>query len=180
MSQVSAYLSLGSNLGDRCQNIEFALSSLHKVEGVSLGHVSSLYETEPVGIRNQPLFLNCAIEVFTSLSPVELLATCKNIEEALGSVKPVRWGPRILDVDILLYGGESICSRKPPLIIPHPEMLKRFFVLVPLAEICPKLTIPVEGGRTVLEALSRLSEHLPEKGGIASMIKPFGILRDFR
>ena len=136
MPSNTAYLSLGSNLGDRAQNLRAAIEALAGA-GVSVKKVSSFYETEPVDYLDQPWFLNCVVEAETSLAPLDLLHALRGIESLLGSKKEFAKGPRLLDMDILLYGDETIDL--PELQIPHPRMLQRNFVLAPLAEIAPEL-----------------------------------------
>jgi len=139
MPNHTVYLSLGSNLGERAGNLRAAIATLAGV-GVRVTKVSSLYETEPVDYLEQPWFLNCVVEAETSLPPLDLLHALRGIEARLGSQKEFAKGPRLLDMDILLYGEETIESRQ--LQIPHPRMLRRNFVLAPLAEIAPKLKHP--------------------------------------
>jgi len=133
------YLSLGSNLGDRAGNLRSALLQL-PAAGVSVDKVSSFWETEPVDVRDQPWFLNCAVEGRTGLEPVDLLRALRDIELRMGSRKEFAKGPRLLDIDILLYGDLVLAT--PELQIPHPRMLQRRFVLAPLAEIAPLLRHP--------------------------------------
>ena len=135
-----SYIGFGSNLGNRRENIEKAIELLKKEEGVEVRKISSLYETDPVGGPPQGKFLNGVAEVKTSLTPRELLECLKKIEKDVGR-KPgkVRWGPREIDLDILLYGDGSI--DEPDLKIPHPEMHGRDFVLKPLSEIAPDVKI---------------------------------------
>ncbi|HET9804800.1 MAG TPA: 2-amino-4-hydroxy-6-hydroxymethyldihydropteridine diphosphokinase [Candidatus Acidoferrum sp.] len=135
----TVYLSLGSNLGDRVAILRTAIDSLASA-GAIVKNVSSLYETEPKDFLAQPWFLNCVVEAQTSLAPLELLRALRGIEALLGSKKEFAKGPRLLDIDILLYGDESIDS--PELQMPHPRMLERKFVLAPLAEIAPRLKHP--------------------------------------
>ena len=134
------YLSLGSNLGDRAANLQSAIEALAGV-GVQVLRRSSMYETEPVDLLEQPWFLNCAIEAETSLAPRALLEKLQAIEQQLGSRKLVAKGPRIVDLDVLLYGSDVI--HEPGIEIPHPRLAQRRFVLVPLAEIAPELRHPV-------------------------------------
>ncbi|HDN79443.1 MAG: 2-amino-4-hydroxy-6-hydroxymethyldihydropteridine diphosphokinase [Chloroflexi bacterium] len=135
------YLGLGSNLGEREANLREALSRLRgKVE---LKRVSSIYETEPVGYKEQPWFLNLVCSGLTELSPRSLLQFIKKIEQEMGRVPSVRWGPRIIDIDILFYG--DLIYSDDELTIPHPRIQERRFVLVPLAEIAPDLVHPVLG-----------------------------------
>ncbi len=133
------FLSLGSNLGDRRAHLEEALWRLE--EGcVRVVRRSSWYETEPVGYTDQPAFLNLVVEVRTSLTPRALLRRAQEVELALGRVRTVRWGPRTADVDLLLYGRRVI--REPDLVVPHPRLRERAFVLVPLYELDPDLVLP--------------------------------------
>jgi len=139
MANHTVYLSLGSNLGDRAGNLRAAIAAVCGY-GVRVKRISSLYETEPVDYLDQPWFLNCAVEAETSLAPLDLLHALRKIEAQLGSQKEFAKGPRLLDMDVLLYGGETIDL--PELQIPHPRMLQRNFVLAPLAEIAPALKHP--------------------------------------
>ncbi len=136
------YLSLGSNVGDRAKNLQNAIAALADA-GVEVVRVSSIYETEPVDLREQPWFLNCVVEAQTNLPPLGLLEALRAIEARLGSKKLVPKGPRVIDVDILLYGAETIDT--PELQVPHPRMHLRRFVLTPLAEIAPQSRHPVSG-----------------------------------
>lgn len=139
MSVQRIYLSLGSNLGDRAGNLRAAIAGL-EAAGVRVLRVSSFYETEPVDYREQPWFLNCAVEAETELSAHALLRSLREIEAAQGSSKLIPKGPRVMDLDVLLYGQETIDA--PGLQVPHPRMLLRRFVLVPLAELAPALQHP--------------------------------------
>ncbi len=138
---VEIYLGLGSNLGNRIANLNRCLRILKK-SGLEITKVSSVYETEPVGNLSQNDFLNAVIKAKTSLPPSELLVLCKQTELKLKRKKTRSWGPRIIDLDILLYGNKVI--RSSLLTVPHKEMLKRRFVLQPLAEIAPNKRHPVE------------------------------------
>jgi 2-amino-4-hydroxy-6-hydroxymethyldihydropteridine diphosphokinase len=140
---VTAYIGLGANLGDREAGINRALVELVRSGACGLEKVSSLYETEPVGIREQPDFLNAVAEIETELAPVELLAVLREVERKIGRKETVKWGPRLIDLDILLYGDTSHAEDN--LKIPHPEMHKRAFVLTPLAEIAPQAQHPISG-----------------------------------
>ncbi len=133
------YLSLGSNVGDREANLRAAIAALTPA-GVHVQRVSSIYETEPVDFLHQPWFLNCVVEAETSLEPHALLQALRAIETQLGNKKEFAKGPRKIDLDILLYGNETITA--PDLQVPHPRMLQRRFVLTPLAEIAPDLKHP--------------------------------------
>lgn len=134
------YLSLGSNIGDRLEYIREAVQMLHNQEEINVVNTSSVYETDPVGYEEQALFLNIAIQIETSLNPLSLLEQCQKIESELGRKRIIRWGPRTIDLDILLYNQENIVSEK--LIIPHPRIEERAFVLVPLIEIAPDIKLP--------------------------------------
>jgi len=133
------YLSLGSNVGNREANLRAAIDALLPA-GVRIKQVSSIYETEPVDYLDQPWFLNCVVEAEAELSPQALLQALRSIESQLGSQKQFAKGPRKIDLDILLYGSETINAQD--LQIPHPRMLLRRFVLTPLAEIAPYLKHP--------------------------------------
>ncbi|MGI6226437.1 MAG: 2-amino-4-hydroxy-6-hydroxymethyldihydropteridine diphosphokinase [Peptococcales bacterium] len=134
-----SYLSLGSNLGDKRQNLEEAIRMLKEHKQIKVIKISSFYETEPVGFKEQDWFLNIAVKIDTSLKPYELLEYCQEIEEKLQRKRIIRWGPRSIDIDILLY--ENFTSQDEKLIIPHPRMLERAFVLEPLLEIEPDLVL---------------------------------------
>jgi 2-amino-4-hydroxy-6-hydroxymethyldihydropteridine diphosphokinase len=139
MPEKTVYLSLGSNVGDREENLRVAIAALRDA-GVRLKKVSSFYETEPVDYLEQAWFLNCAVEGETNVPADELLRALRGIETRMGSKKLIAKGPRLIDIDILLYGSETIDT--PELQVPHPRMHLRRFVLVPLAEIAPKLKHP--------------------------------------
>lgn len=139
-----AYLGLGTNLGHKKENLEKALDILNFHSDVQVLKVSSFYETDPVGYENQDKFLNAVVFCETSLGPYELLDFIQEIEKALKRVRDIRWGPRTIDVDILLYDTLELMD-EPRLIIPHPRMVEREFVLEPLAEIAPEVVHPGEG-----------------------------------
>jgi 2-amino-4-hydroxy-6-hydroxymethyldihydropteridine diphosphokinase len=135
----TTYLALGSNIGDREKNLREAIRLLRE-SALQITKISSIYETEPVDYLDQPWFLNAVLEAQTNLPAAELLALLRRIESQMGSKKAFAKGPRMIDLDILLYGDATIDT--PDLQIPHPRMLHRNFVLVPLAEIAPRLRHP--------------------------------------
>jgi len=151
---VTVYLCLGSNIGDRKRLIEWGMEELEK-KGITVTARSALYETEPVDYEEQPWFINCVVGGTTVLQPVPLLAVLKDIEARAGRTGNVRFGPRRLDIDILLYNDEVIADG--PVIVPHPRMNERRFVLMPLTEIAPDLTDPRDG-RRFSEILDGLDE----------------------
>jgi 2-amino-4-hydroxy-6-hydroxymethyldihydropteridine diphosphokinase len=139
----TAYLGLGSNLGDRLAKLASAVEALAAQAGIRVARSSRVYETDPLGGPTQPEFLNAVVEVETDLAPRELLEACGRVETELGRVRDERWGPRTIDVDLLTYGEETI--DEPDLVVPHPRMHERAFVLVPLAEL--DADPPLPGGR---------------------------------
>src|SRR5262245_52834992 len=147
----NVYLGLGSNLGDRDAHLRRAISRL--TELLYIARVSSVYETEPLLVKDQPLFHNLACAGNTTLDPFSLLHALKRIESDLGRVPGQRYGPRVIDIDILLL--DDLVLTSPELTIPHPAMLERAFVLIPLAEIAPSQRHPV-AGRTIGELASDL------------------------
>ena len=141
---IRAYLGLGANLGNRRDNLRAALSALTADGRAVPAAVSAFYETEPWGYREQPAFLNCAAAVDTILSPAQLLALCQDIERRRGRQPGGRrYGPRVLDLDLLLYGNAIIALPTPDLQIPHPRLHLRAFALLPLAEIAAAVIHPV-------------------------------------
>ena len=151
---MTVYLSLGSNLGDRLENLRRACQALAQ-KGIRWRRLSSVYETEPVDFAEQDWFLNCVVEVETSLAPLALLQEVQQIEEELGRQREQPKGPRTLDIDILLYGDLVLPSGA--LVLPHPRMLERRFVLEPLREITPSLRLPLSS-KTVEEAFRELRD----------------------
>ena len=156
----SAYLGLGSNLGDRLEHLRRAVVLLRE-RGVRVVRSSRVYETEPVGGPPQPDYLNAVLEVDADGTARELLAACRAVEDALGRERDERWGPRIIDVDVLTFGNETI--KQPDLRVPHPRMHERAFVLIPLLELDPDPPLP-DGrriGQVRLDALGGVRLHAP-------------------
>lgn len=149
-----AALAFGSNLGDSRAMIERAIAVLGEMEAIRVTRVSSFYRTPPWGIEDQPDFINACALVETSYSPEALLAACKDLEKVLGREESARWGPRLIDVDLLWMAGETRDTAI--LTLPHPRLSERAFVLVPLAEIAPELEI---GGKRVQAHLESLADR---------------------
>jgi 2-amino-4-hydroxy-6-hydroxymethyldihydropteridine diphosphokinase len=147
-----AYVGLGANLGPREVTLLRAVDLLAAEDGIEVLELSELRETAPVGVVDQPEFLNAALAVETSLAPRELLDVLLRVERELGRVREERWGPRTIDLDLLVYGDETV--DEPGLRVPHPRLHERRFALEPLAELEPELQIPGLGA--VSEALARL------------------------
>ena len=145
-----AYVGLGANLGPREETLRRAVELIDRTPGVDVLAVSELRETEPVGAVDQPPFLNGAVALETSLSARELLDLLLDVERELGRVRNERWGPRLVDLDLLLYGAETI--DEPGLRVPHPRLHERRFALEPLAELDPDLVIPGRGRVSALVA----------------------------
>lgn len=159
---VSFYLSLGANIGDRFGHLKKAIQLLKQIHGISIDSISSIYETEPVGFVEQPAFLNMVVGGTTEFTPEQLLQTVLEVERKQGRVREVRWGPRTLDIDILLYGQEIIADGN--LEIPHPRMQDRLFVLIPFAEIAAEQPIPIGNNR--FQTPSQLLENVKDKSGV--------------
>lgn len=136
---MKAVLGIGTNIGDRYKNIEDAYGSLSLVPGITLLRKSSVYETEPWGYTDQPNFYNSVVEIETTLSPNALLGVCLGIEGAMGRVRQFKNGPRIIDIDVLVY--EDAVSDTPELQLPHPRIGERAFVLVPLKELYDDMNV---------------------------------------
>lgn len=134
-----AFLGLGSNLGNRAFYLSEAVASLRR-STITVVAVSRIYETEPWGVQEQPMYWNQVIEIETSLAPLELLHVCQEIEQQLGRVRKEHWGSRTIDIDLLIYDNEV--SESPELKLPHPYLEEREFVLAPLREIAPNLILP--------------------------------------
>lgn len=154
-----AFLSLGSNQGDRFECLMSALRELSISPNVKIDLVSSIYETDPVGYTNQANFLNMAVKISTSLTANNLLQLCLNIESKMGRVREFRWGPRIIDLDILLYNNENI--EMEALQVPHPRLIERAFVLIPLVEIDRNLKLPHSD-----TPLVKILDEIPDKEGV--------------
>lgn len=146
----TAFVGIGSNLGDRETNLRRAIELLSAEDGIEVVAVSEIRETEPVGPVEQGPFLNGAVQLETSLSARELLERLLSVENRLGRVRAERWGPRTIDLDLLIYGDERI--DEPGLTVPHPRLHERRFVLEPLADLDPGLEIPGQGSASALLA----------------------------
>lgn len=142
------YVGLGANLGRRGVNLAEALLHMVRIPGLRLRRASSVYETEPVGITDQPKFLNMVVEIEADAHPEQLMVDLLAIERAMGRVRDVRWGPRLIDLDLLVWDGPPVVGDAVEL--PHPRLMERSFVLIPLAEIAPDLLLP--DGRRAAEA----------------------------
>jgi 2-amino-4-hydroxy-6-hydroxymethyldihydropteridine diphosphokinase len=151
--EVFAFLGLGSNVGDRLAHLQSAVDRLAAERRIRVDAVSSVYETAPVGGPPQEPFFNLALRVATTASPRGLLRACQRAEQAGGRVRTVRWGPRTLDVDILLYDDRRIATSR--LVVPHPRLIERPFALVPLIEVAPGAALP--DGRSLVQVLAGLA-----------------------
>ena len=143
MNGIICYIGIGSNLGNALKNCQHAVGSLSLVKGIEITRASSFYKTEPVGIENQNMFINAVVEAKTVFSARNLFQNLQNIEKDMGRSREVKGGPRIIDLDLLFYGQEII--REVDLIVPHPEIQKRRFVLEPLCEIASYFIHPAFG-----------------------------------
>ena len=162
----TVYLSIGTNMGDREANLKLAVKLLAEAEDVTIEAVSSIYETAPVGFVDQASFLNIAVRLSSSLSPSDMLRLCQKVEQELGRVREFRWGPRIIDLDILLYNHENIETES--LIVPHERMFERAFVLVPLMEIGVPATGQLRRAHEALESMDIQKEGVVRwKKGVA-------------
>lgn len=150
------FIGLGSNMGNKTANMEKAVLELGKVPGNKVLAVSSFYKTEPVGGIEQNWFVNAVAELETTLSPGELLNTLLDIEKSLGRIRGVKWGPRVIDLDILLY--DNLVMDEEGLSIPHPYLHERGFVLVPLVEIAPKVMHP-KFKKCMSELMGGINDH---------------------
>ena len=158
-------IGLGTNLGDRAENLRTALTALAALPDVFIGHVSSLYESTPWGVTDQPPFLNACAILQTNLSPQELLDACLAIERAMGRIREEKWGPRIIDIDLICWSGRAIQIEQ--LTLPHPFAHERAFVLLPLLEIAPDLTLR---GEHLTAHLARLP--LSDVDGLKKIVSP--------
>jgi 2-amino-4-hydroxy-6-hydroxymethyldihydropteridine diphosphokinase len=154
-----AYVALGSNMGNREDYLLKAIQKLNLHPLIDVVNISSIYETDPIGYTDQAEFLNMVIKLNTDLSAFELLHVLQNTETLLNRKREVKWGPRTLDLDILLYNQENIVAEQ--LIVPHPRMHERAFVLIPLYEINQNISIP-----TLEESLSTIIDQLSDKEGV--------------
>ncbi|MEH7248579.1 2-amino-4-hydroxy-6-hydroxymethyldihydropteridine diphosphokinase [Neobacillus niacini] len=155
----TAFISLGSNIENRYDYLLKAIDKLANHSNIELVNCSSVYETDPVGYEDQDLFLNMVIEIITSFNAQELLDYCLKVELDLGRKREIFWGPRTIDLDILLYNQENIETET--LIVPHPRMLEREFVMIPLSEIKPDLIPP-----NIERPLAAWINELPNKEGV--------------
>jgi len=150
-----AWLSIGTNIEPRREHLKQAIEKLSSYDSVKLVNKSAIYETAPVGYLDQAHFLNMVLQIETTLTAIELLDVCQAVENDLGRKREIRFGPRTIDLDILLYDNQNITTER--LIVPHPRMHERAFVLVPLNELASKLTIPGLN-KTVAQVLTGITD----------------------
>ncbi len=153
----TVYLSLGANIGNRRLNIEKALQQLAQHPQIKMKTISRIIETEPYGVHTQPCFINCTLKVTTGLSAIQLLKECQSIEASLGRKRDMRWGPRTIDIDILFYDDQIIETEE--LLIPHPGIRDRVYLLSSLNELCPDFFHPLLH-RTIRDLLRIKTESL--------------------
>ncbi|WNF37056.1 2-amino-4-hydroxy-6-hydroxymethyldihydropteridine diphosphokinase [Bacillaceae bacterium IKA-2] len=161
------FLSLGSNLGDRFQFLNFAVNSLNDDQCISVGKRSSIYETTPIGVVDQANFLNMVVKIKTSYTPLQLLERTQQIQNQAGREYNVHWGPRTLDLDILLYNEETIEMEQ--LSIPHSRMFERGFVMIPLRELNSNMYFPSIG-----KSIEQVFNELSDKEGVRLWKSLFG------
>lgn len=155
----NAYIALGSNIGNRENYLLHAIKKINLHPSIEVVNISSIYETDPIGYTDQAQFLNMVINVNTELTASELLRSLQEIEKQLERKREVKWGPRTLDLDILLYNHENIDAEQ--LIVPHPRMHERAFVLIPLYELNKDIRIP-----TLNKSISTIIDQLQDKEGV--------------
>ena len=155
----TAYIGIGSNLGDSQTHCEAAINTLDNIPEIVVTQKSSLYKTEPLGTKAQDWFINAVVEIKTNMNPERLLNVLLKVEENMGRVRQEKWGSRIIDLDLLFY--ENLIFKKPELEIPHPEIPNRSFVLVPMFEICPNFLHP-----TLKLTITELLNSIPKKTAI--------------
>lgn len=164
-----AFLALGTNIEPRLTYLQKALHELNANEHITIVKQSSIYETAPVGYMDQADFLNMVIQMETKLQPIDLLDVCQQIEQGLGRKREIRFGPRTIDLDILMYNEET--SKTDRLILPHPRMNERAFVILPLHELNPELPIGDEG-KAVSELMTNLTEQAVKDVKIWTPVEP--------
>jgi len=156
------FIALGSNIGDRLGFLQKAMDALGSAPGFKVRRVSSVYETEPVGKKDQPQFLNAAVELDSPMSPEDALVNLKQIERAVGRTPSERWGPREIDLDLIYV--QDLVVNGPGLVLPHPEVASRRFVLTPLAEIAPEFVDPLRK-----RSLSELLASCPDPNSVVKI-----------
>ncbi|MGB8001503.1 MAG: 2-amino-4-hydroxy-6-hydroxymethyldihydropteridine diphosphokinase [Anaerobacillus sp.] len=153
------YVGIGSNIGDRESYIKTSLLRIQEYPGVQIADASSIYETAPVGVTEQAPFLNMVALLETEMNAFQILEILQGIEQSLGRERDIRWGPRTIDLDILLYNHENIVAEG--LVIPHPRLLQRGFVIIPLHELSSDITIP-----TTNKKIDSYYDHIENKEGV--------------